>query len=278
MPELPEVETVARQLAPVVEGRRARRLVALDPKLAGAARDDLGSRPVRRVFRRGKEVVLELAPRDGGPPTWLAVHLRMTGRLAWAAGRADAAGAAGLRAFLELDRGHVRFVDVRRFGTLTWYPDPAAAPPVGLDPTGPGFTPDALAGLLRGSRQELKCWLLRQDRLVGLGNIYASEILHAARLGPLRAAGSLRPDEVLRLHAATRAILEAAILHCGTTFSDFADAHGESGGFQEFLRVYGREGEPCDGCGEPIRRIVQGQRSTYYCRRCTARSRRRGRS
>ncbi|NJN63501.1 MAG: hypothetical protein HC882_00595 [Acidobacteria bacterium] len=119
--------------------------------------------------------------------------------------------------------------------------------------------------LLRNARQPLKTWLLRQDRLVGIGNIYASEILHEAGLDPFRAGGELEPVETRRLHRALKAVLRRAIRYCGTTFSDFQDAHGVTGSYQTRLRVYGREGEPCKRCGAPIVRVSQAQRSTYYC-------------
>ena len=122
--------------------------------------------------------------------------------------------------------------------------------------------------LLGTSAQPLKAWLLRQDRLVGLGNIYASEILHAARLSPFAGAGSLNGREVRRLHSATRRILQRAIRNCGTTFSDFQDARGASGSYQRLLAVYGRDGEGCRRCRATIERVVQQQRSTFYCPGC----------
>ncbi len=272
MPELPEVETVSRQLAPLLASRVVESITILDPRLRDAARDDLADRPIRGVSRLGKQVVIALG---GAAPLWLAVHLRMTGRLQWLN---DAPAARQhLRAIVTLDRGVLVFVDPRRFGTLTWLDVPRALE-TGVDPTGDAFTPERLAALLHGSRQELKTWLLRQDRIVGLGNIYASEILDRALLHPARPAGSLRGADVLRLHAATRAVLEAAIENCGTTFSDFQDAHGVTGNYQHFLRVYGREGEPCRRCGGAIRRSVQGQRSTFHCPRCVRPWRRRGRA
>jgi formamidopyrimidine-DNA glycosylase len=264
MPELPEVETIVRQLAPLVAGRRVRSIRVLDPKLTAAAREDLAGLPVTTVTRRGKRIVIAI-----GASARLAVHLRMTGRLVFVPAGAPGARRA-LRATIDLDDGRVEFCDPRRFGTLEWIDGAADAEP-GLDPTGPGFTVGALRGLLRGARQPLKTWLLRQDRLAGLGNIYASEILHRARLSPFRAGGTLSVEETRRLHDATRAVLEDAIRNCGTTFSDFKDAHGVTGQYQQFLRVYDRAGQPCPACGTPIRRQVQQQRSTYWCPDCVRR-------
>jgi formamidopyrimidine-DNA glycosylase len=268
MPELPEVETIARQLAPRVRGRRVRALELRDPLLSPAPPASLlRGRRVERVFRLGKQLLLELGRRRGRA-VWLAYHLRMTGRLLWAP---DARTAAEPRARLRLEGGDLLFCDVRRFGTLRLVRDLEQAAPAGLDPTGEAFTVGALRRLLAGSRQPLKPWLLRQDRLVGLGNIYAAEILFEARLDPRRQAGALSAREAARLHRATGEILGRAIANCGTTFNDFQDARGLTGSYQRYLQVYGRQGEPCPRCGATLRRITQQQRSTFYCGRCQRR-------
>jgi formamidopyrimidine-DNA glycosylase len=267
MPELPEVETVARQLEPHLVGRRVKRLTILDDRLRTEVTPRVGGRRVVAVKRSGKRVLVEFSALPGGRTAlYLAVHLRMTGRLLWVARPGD--DERHLRARFELDRGQLQFVDTRRFGTFDWYRDAAAAEPSGLDPLSAQATPAAYGRLLKGSSQSLKPWLLRQDRLVGLGNIYASEILFAARILPERAAGSLGRAEIGRLARHTRSILERAIVNCGTTFSDFQDAHGVEGSYQAFLAVYDREGERCRRCRSEIRRLVQQQRSTYYCAGC----------
>jgi len=268
MPELPEVETVARQLAPFVVGRTVRGLQILDPRLRTAPTPKVRGRRITGVGRSGKRVLIELSPApDGGSPLWLAVHLRMTGRLLW-----DAAGQGAarkhLRARFRLDRGALLFDDARRFGTFDWYRTREESRPLGIDPLSAELTARGFAELLRGSAQNLKAWLLRQDRLVGLGNIYASEILHSARLSPLRAAGSIDRAEAGRLFRSTRRILERAIRNCGTTFSDFQDARGVEGSYQHYLAVYDREGERCRRCRTPVERVVQQQRSTYFCPGC----------
>lgn len=268
MPELPEVETVARQLAPRLTGRRVEGLRVYDPLLRRRATPRLTDRRIVAVARSGKRVLVEFSagPRAAGP-VWLAVHLRMTGRLIWS-DRSPSRRADHLRARLALDRGALLFIDTRRFGTFSWYRDARDAEPHGLDPLSPEFTPRRLADLLRGARQNIKAWLLRQDRLVGLGNIYASEILHAARISPFNSASSLDRGEIGRLHAATRRILRRAIDSCGTTFSDFQDAYGLTGSYQRYLAVYEREDRPCRRCRAPVRRVTQQQRSTYYCPTC----------
>jgi formamidopyrimidine-DNA glycosylase len=271
MPELPEVETVASQLDPLIAGRAVRSLRILDSLLGTLPVGRVRGSRVARVFRLGKQVVLELERRTRTVPRlWLAVHLRMTGRLLWRPGDnpVGAADRPHLRARLALDGGTVDFVDPRRFGVIHLADDLQLLEPAGTDPTGSSFTRGLLRRLLAGSGQEIKPWLLRQDRITGLGNIYASEILARSRLHPARRAGSLDTAEVRRLHAATVAILKQAIRHCGTTFSDFQDSRGDSGGFQRFLKVYGHEGDPCRRCRAPVKRMVQQGRSTFFCPAC----------
>jgi formamidopyrimidine-DNA glycosylase len=271
MPELPEVESVARQLAPRLRGRALRKVELLDPRLRGAdPRLALGG-TVQRVVRTGKQIDIRF--RSAGPcgTVRLLCHLRMTGRLVWLADGETLSGTKHLRARLRFDGGDLLFIDPRRFGTLRFVAADCPPPPAGLEPLSRGCTPARLSRLLAGSRQELKPWLLRQDRLVGIGNIYASEIAFQARLHPRRAAGSLRDEEVRRLHGAIRRVLRRAIRFGGTTFSDFADAEGRSGRFYAMLAVYDREGRPCRRCRTPVRRFVQQQRSTYCCPTCQLR-------
>jgi formamidopyrimidine-DNA glycosylase len=268
MPELPEVETVALSLRPRLLGRTVRTLRVHDARLKPGAWPRLPGRRIVHVGRSGKRVLIgfsERSMRDG--PLWLAVHLRMTGSLIWTAASARTPRA-HLRARIELDRGTLSFFDTRRFGTFEWYRSEHAAGPAGVDPLSPALDERALERLLAGTRQNVKAWLLRQDRLVGLGNIYASEILHAAAISPARAAGSLDRAERKRLLRAIRSVLRRAIGHNGTTLSDFRDAYGESGSNQRYLRVYGREGRPCPRCAATVLREVQQQRSTYWCPGC----------
>lgn len=268
MPELPEVETVARQLAPLLAGRRIKRVEVLDAKLDAGALGQVQGWTVAEVFRHGKQVALKLARTRGKPAEqFLLVHLRMTGRLIWTDSTAPPEPR-HLRVRFVLDRGSLLFYDPRRFGLLTLKECLTDDSSIGLDPMTPSFTRQALGGLLAGSRQPLKTWLLRQDQLVGIGNIYASEILFAARLHPQRPAGALSADECARLHRCVQAVLKLAVKHCGTTFSDFQDAHGVTGRFQRLLQVYGREGQLCKTCGGEIVRLVQQQRSTFYCPVC----------
>lgn len=220
------------------------------------------------VRRSGKRVLIELTPTPARKaPLYLAVHLRMTGRLLWVPREAPRS-VPYLRACFELDRGSLLFVDTRRFGTFEWHRSAEDAAPAGVDPLDPAFTPERLDRLVDGVRQDAKAWLMRQDKLVGLGNIYASEILHAAGISPRRRISSLAGPARRRLYRAIRRVLRRAIENCGTTFSDFQDARGVSGSYQSLLKVYGREGCRCNRCGGTIRRIVQQQRSTFFCAGC----------
>jgi formamidopyrimidine-DNA glycosylase len=267
MPELPEVETVVRQLAPALAGRRIRAVEILDEKLRGleAHRAELIGRSIGAVERRGKRIALALhRPRACQPAGWLVVHLRMTGRLLLA--RDTPPGHLRLR--LKLDRGALEFADVRRFGTVEWITDEARLAPPGLDPYDPAFTPAWLQATGGTSQTPLKPWLLRQDRITGLGNIYAAEACWRARLDPRRRAASLSRTDWRRLHGVIRGLLDEAIEACGTTFSDFQDSRGLEGGFGALLAVYGRAGEPCRGCGRALVGIVQAQRSTVFCPKC----------
>ena len=273
MPELPEVETVAQQLNQVVAGLAVNRIHVIDAKLRDGQSLALSSRRtkgclVNGVRREGKQIVLELAPASPGkPPLWLVCHLRMTGRLVYVE-TPPATPDKHLRARISLSRGELLFIDVRRFGTLQLFDDPADFTAPGLDPTLSAFTATKFGKMLQGSSQEIKPWLLRQDKLTGMGNIYACEALFAAKIAPSRKAASLTTTEVGKLHRATKRILKAAIKNCGTTFSDFQDSRGKMGRYQRFLKVYGLAGEPCSACGKPIERIVQQQRSTFYCASC----------
>lgn len=267
MPELPEVETVARRLAVHAAGRRIRAVDLPDPKLRSPGWQELPGHRIHDVTRLGKQVVVHLLrPRCRRVDRWLVVHLRMTGIFFWAP--ALDPDTAYLRGWLTLDRGVIHYADVRRFGRWNLTADLAPFAPAALDPMGPEFTVAALADALAGSRQPLKPWLLRQDRLVGLGNIYASEICHRARLHPTRPAGGLARGEIRRLHRATRAVLEQAIAASGTIFYAIEAGRRLSGTFKEELAVYGRQDEPCRHCGAPVKRLVQAQRSTYFCPKC----------
>ena len=283
MPELPEVETVVRQLKPALCGRQIRAVRILDPLLRTLQTNDLPGREIIDVARSGKEIILTLSfptTRQHRSPSrqddqsaatlWLAIHLRMTGRLTWEPRVGRSVRRPRLRALITFDEGALCFYDLRRFGTITRIEDERRLVPPGQDPLSPTFRSREMWQLLRRSNQELKVWLLRQDRLCGLGNIYVCEILHRARLDPWIPTSDLTLEHARKLHRVTRQILRKAIQNCGTTFSDFQDAHGLTGRYQHFLVVYNREGEPCPTCGTTIQRCKQHGRSTFFCPRCQA--------
>jgi formamidopyrimidine-DNA glycosylase len=226
------------------------------------------------VRRIGKEVIIDVADGPDRPADrWCGVHLRMTGRLL-VQGAGDPPNPRPRARFELADGRAVEFADTRRFGTIRVVTDPAELEIPGLDPLSPRFTAAQLGQLIGTSSQPIKVWLLRQDRLVGLGNIYACEICHAARIHPARPARDLSAADLVAVHRHTRRILRRAIANCGTTFADFQDAHGLTGSYQQYLQVYARAGEPCRRCSGPARdkprilRIVQAGRSTFYCPGC----------
>jgi formamidopyrimidine-DNA glycosylase len=276
MPELPEVETIRRQLEPAVVGRRIESLEVLDPRWtepvppADVERAVAGRR-IEALDRRGKWLLMGL---ERG--VWLVMHLRMTGNLVLT----DADDDRFLRVRIALDDGRtVLFTDARRFGTglvvsgadLEDY----LRPRVGIEPLSEAFTPDAIGELAAGRTAPLKSFLMMQSGIAGIGNIYADEALHRARLHPLSPAGSMRREHWEDLHEGIVGTLEAGLSNGGASIDDYRDARGEQGSMQDEFLVYGREGEPCPRCGETIRRIVLGGRSTYLCPACQKRLRRR---
>jgi formamidopyrimidine-DNA glycosylase len=268
VPELPEVETIVRGLSPGLTGTRIGSVAVIRPDLvagdAVAFTDALSGRPVGAVTRRAKNIVIAV---DGDV---LVVNLGMTGRLMLSDADAPLPSHLGVRFDLE-DGRRLLYQDVRRFGRLevmdrvAWQ---VRADAMGVEPLSDAFDGSLLHRLTRGSRSPIKPWLMDQRRVVGVGNIYASEALHRAGINPRRAAGSLSRQRADRLVRAVREVLAEAIEFRGTTLLDYRDASGGRGGFAERLRVYDREGEPCRQCARPLRRIVQGGRSTFYCTRC----------
>jgi formamidopyrimidine-DNA glycosylase len=261
VPELPEVETVRRTLAPHVAGRTILSVRYLSPLAAGglpdAMAEGLAGRHILNLERKGKYLIFHL---DAG---WMTIHLRMTGKLL-----IDGKRTSWTRAEIELDNGRILvFEDVRQFGRVLWSRDfPADVARLGPDALGLSAT--EFVGLLKGRRSSLKPLLLNQHVLSGLGNIYVDEALHRARIHPLAVAARLGKTRMLRLHGAVAEVLAEALAAGGSSISDYVDAEGRRGWFQMEHRVYGREGEPCPACETPIRRIVVAQRGTHFCPRC----------
>lgn len=286
MPELPEVETVRRGLAPAMEGATFASVEARRPDLRFPLppnfRGRLQGMRVGALRRRGKYLIADLSSGES-----LILHLGMTGRFTVSA----AAGTARPGDFYDGEatdpvHDHVSFVMRRRNGVCRIdYNDPRRfgfmdlAPTTGLDgsrhfigmgpePMGPEFTPHVLKLALSDRSAPIKAALLDQGVVAGLGNIYACEALFRSKISPRRQARSLSAARTALLHDAIRQVLAEAIEAGGSTLRDFAASDGAPGGFQDRFQVYGREGEPCPCCAAPIRRLAQSGRSTFYCGRC----------
>jgi formamidopyrimidine-DNA glycosylase len=270
MPELPEVETVARGLRAALVGRTivgaqvlwARSIASLSPEDFVRR---LSSQTVTDVGRRGKWLVI---PLDGGDT--LLIHLRMSGRLLL---ESEAClDSNHLRVLILLDDGHrLSFVDQRKFGRLHLTDDPShVLGDLGPEPLADEFTAQRFEQMLQVRRGRIKPLLLNQRFLAGLGNIYTDEALWRARIHPLRGANTLSTAEAQALHEAIQSVLRAAIASGGTTLQDagYQQADGRAGEFAPRLAVYGRSGQACLRCGQAIERIRVGQRGTHFCPRC----------
>lgn len=275
MPELPEVETIRRQLAPHLEGRTFvsveirdyRWTLPAPPELIAA---ELSGAHVERLGRLGKYMIWEL-----GDDRSLLVHLRMTGSLLMDADPESPY----TRARLELDDGHVlTYVDPRRFGTAHLMRSSADRDEylkarLGAEPFTPEFTPEYLREQARGRSAPVKPFILDQRRIAGVGNIYADEALHRAKIHPLRPAGSLTLAQWAAMKVAIEDALAAGIDAKGASIDDFRHVDGARGSFQDRFLVHTRAGEPCPTCGEAIRKLVVGGRGTYVCETCQPRPR-----
>jgi formamidopyrimidine-DNA glycosylase len=280
MPELPEVETIRRQLAPHVEGRTIARLEIPDPRWTlplapGEVVDAVQGREVERLGRRGKYFIFELTD-----DVFLLVHLRMTGNLLLD----PAPDTPYQRVIFTLDDGQVlRFCDPRRFGTgeLAIGHDALErffAGKLGIEPLGEELSGRTLRELARNRRAPVKAFLLDQRHVAGVGNIYADEALFRARIHPLRPVGTLKPAQYDALAQAVKEVLAAGIDAGGSTIDDFRHPDGVSGAFQNDFLVHLRRDEPCHTCGTAIKKLVAAGRGTYVCESCQPRPRVRRRS
>jgi formamidopyrimidine-DNA glycosylase len=276
MPELPEVETVRAGLAPILAGRCIARVEIRDRRLVrpfepAAVAAELEGERIATVERRGKYLVFRF---DSGRA--LLIHLRMTGSVRHVEpGRP--VDDPYCRAVVRLDDGSdVMYRDVRRFGTWLVVEsdelDPYLTQRLGTEPLEPTFTARTLGSRLANRRTPIKAALLDQRTVAGMGNIYADEALWRASIHPLRAAGSLEPEEVKRLTHGVKNALRAGIARRGATLRDYAQPDGQSGRMQKEFKVYGRIGEPCDRCGTPIEKTRVAGRGTWFCPRCQIRT------
>jgi formamidopyrimidine-DNA glycosylase len=277
MPELPEVEAVARTLRPLVERREIRSVhvvhaIATKPQSSSHVRRIAEGQRIQSVQRKGKYLWLQLTQGI------VTLHFKLDGHLLWFSSTKEMAELASpqgsgvhVDVIFELDKGVLGFADRRHFGRVHAWESEAACPALaglGLDAMSRDFTPARFTELLEGSKRSLKEFLLDQMRVAGIGNIYSCESLWHGRLDPRRPADSLKFAEARRLHKAIVSVLARALECCLDPPPDFRDPEWWFQGLEDILRAYDREGKPCRRCGEPIKRIAQGGRSTYFCAYC----------
>jgi len=272
VPELPEVETVRRTLEPVIVGKTIERCEIYYQRLlpqAGASQfcGQVRNRTIREIVRRGKYLIIDL-----NGELELIVHLRMTGQLIYKPTQDLPLQKHVSARFWFRDNGELRFVDQRKFGTMYLtqkgdYQGIHGLFTLGPEPLADGFTWHVLAEKLKSMRA-IKTILLDQTKIAGLGNIYADEALYRAGVHPLKPGSCLGGTEVKKLHQSIVAVLKEAIASHGTTIKDYRTGSGDTGNFQNKLRVYRRTGKPCGNCQTLIERIKVGGRSTHFCPNC----------
>jgi len=271
MPEMPEVETIARKLRKTIIGKRVSEVqlsgLPLRRPIPASFSSLLQGRTIRRIHRRGKYLIAEMEPRA----YWL-IHLGMSGRILYFPGTGEkvAHTHAAIR-FTDATEMHYR--DHRRFGLLAVYEAGSLGEipelkVLGCDPLSARLSGEWLWPQLKQSRQTVKSFLLDQGRIAGLGNIYVLEALFHARLRPTRRCNRISKGEAVGLARAIAKVIGQAIRNRGTSFSDFMDSDGELGDYQTHLSVFQREGEKCRRCRSDIRRLVQGNRSSFFCPGC----------
>lgn len=274
MPELPEVETTRRGIAPHIVGQEISEVIVRERRLRTPVPDNLADsligRRIGELGRRAKYLLLPLQASEGGERT-LIWHLGMSGSLRIA--RVGDLPRKHDHVDIIVEDGSVlRYHDPRRFGFVDWLQGGIDSDSrfrrLGPEPLSPDFTGDRLYTLSRGKRLAVKPFLMDNAVVVGVGNIYATEALYMAGIDPRRAAGRISRERYLRLAEAVREVLAAAITQGGTTLRDFVSGTGEPGYFAQRLNVYGRAGQACRRCGDELRLITLGQRASVYCAHC----------
>ncbi len=296
MPELPEVETIRRDLATCLLNRKIAQVIILSPKIAphSAAyfRKELVGRKIIVIGRRGKLLIFRLLPQKEmagrkNAVDYLLIHLKMTGQLIYLDKKNRVAGGHSLntkvetqklpnshtRAYLAMDNGgHLYFNDMRKFGywklSTKAELDRLLEKNYGPEPLTPEFTIESFKQSLSRTNLKIKAALLNQKLIAGLGNIYVDEVLWKAGIRPERPVKDIAPEEFKKLFKAINQIIALAIEQRGTTFSDYVDSRGQSGYFSKFLKVYGRSGEKCPKCGQLIQKTKIAGRGTHYCPVC----------
>jgi formamidopyrimidine-DNA glycosylase len=277
MPELPEVEAVAQSLRPLVERRKIRCVhvlhpIATKPQSPSQLPRLAEGQRIESVQRKGKYLWLQLSHGI------ITLHFKLDGQLLWFSNTKQMFEVANQKepgvhvdVAFELDKGVLGFADGRHFGRVYVYESDDACPSLaglGVDAISPDFTAAKFTKLLAASKRPLKEFLLDQSRVAGIGNIYSCESLWHAKLNPLRRANALTAAEARRLHKAIVSVLARALECCLHPRPDFRDANWWFQGLEKILRAYDREGKPCRRCGNEIKRITQGGRSTYFCAHC----------
>lgn len=259
MPELPEVETIVRALAPRLTGRHILSVEVLQPRIVRYSKDDVAEsaagQRIRKVRRHGKFILIEL---DRG---LLTIHLGMTGQLLFNTDRSP-----WTRVALQLDDSELLYDDPRMFGSIEYSAEEQRTTRLGPDAL--TLDVDSFSDLVRKRKAPIKAALLNQSLFAGVGNIYADEALFRAGIRPSRRADRISRERMARLLEAVREVLAEAVEYRGSSVSDYVDTEGRKGDFQNRHRVYARDGQPCVVCGTPIRKTVVAQRGTHYCPTC----------
>jgi len=266
VPELPEVETIKRDLERVVSEKKIKDIEISVGKLIKEPRAEeltkrIKGKTFKGVFRRGKYLIFSLSSGE-----YLVVHLKLTGQLIY--GERDKRSRI---TFFLSDGKYLNFNDQRLFGEVRLVKEWEETPGIkkmGVEPLGRDFTPSLFQKMLAGRKTKVKPLLMEQSFLAGIGNIYAQESLFRAKIHPGRPANKLKEKEVKELYSSLRAVLEEAINKRGSSVDTYLDAKGERGGFDSYLQVYGREGSPCVRCGKGIVKVELGGRGTCFCPRC----------
>jgi formamidopyrimidine-DNA glycosylase len=274
MPELPEVETVSQGLQRRALGRRIQAVEVRHPGVIVGSPEqfagELEGRAIVSVQRKGKALALELST-ENQPPRYLLVRLGMTGQFTVSARQTPLEPHTHVLLSLG-EREELRFRDVRRFGRLRCCTPEELEVAFGrLGPDAQQVTEEQFLNALRARRGAIKSWLMNQQVLAGLGNIYADESLFVAGIHPLAQPGRISLRKARHLFRAVRKVLERAVKLQGTSFRDYVDIEGRPGNYEPRLRVYQRTGEPCRRCGRPVRRLVIAGRSSHFCPRCQPR-------
>ncbi len=266
MPELPEVETIRRQLKKYYLGERITEVTVYTPVLlqnitSRQLQENVRGTTIRDIRRRGKLLIFVLDTH------WLVFHLGMSGIFLRHAAQSRQPRHIHLMFDLTSEK-RLFYQDVRKFGKIWFYSHPVPFHHLGIEPLSKDFTLNNLKKLLHLKRMNIKRFLMEQSIIAGIGNIYANEILFRARISPERMTRSLAEEEVRRLYKAVPLVLRRAVDRLGTTYRAYRTVEGESGENQNFLNVYQQDGKPCRRCGTRIQKIVIGNRSTFYCPLC----------